>query len=190
MPWKKKPIKKLTIPIAKKVIGTTGTKPHPKASCAIMPANKSPKTSVKSNRAKAPHLANKSETSRTGVASRIPWRFAVRSRHIISAPKKTMMIIIGRAREFKATWVMNRDVGSVVLAPMNMVTSKTIPNRAKAIPTNIMKAVLRTVVRYSNFKRVQKALSVNPAFKSGATGSTRFGISLGASSKVRLPERI
>ena len=65
-------VKKLTRPIAKNVLGTTGILPQPKISCAIMPATSRPSINVKMSNAKAPHLANKSVLFFTGVASSIP----------------------------------------------------------------------------------------------------------------------
>ena len=172
MPWKKNPTKKLIIPMARNVVGTTGTRPHPNPTWAIMPAMRSPTTRVSNSNARAPHFANKRELSRTGVASKIPCRLMVLSRHIISDPKKTMIMIMGKKSELNAIRAINRDVGKVVLTPIKVVTRRVIPNRARAMPTRIMKAVLRTVDKYSNLIRVQNALIAKPAPRLGVTALT------------------
>ena len=107
----------------------------------------------------------------------------------MSEPKKTIMISIGNRSDPKAICVMKLEVGSVVLALINVTTRRLTTKKVNAIPTRMRKAVLRTVVKYSNFNRAQNALSVKPDFRSGVTGLTRVGATNVSTSPLRLLPR-
>jgi len=70
---------------------------------------------------------------------------------------------MGKNSEPTEICAISRDVGKVVLAPKNTANMSETPKRASAIPTRIIKAVLRIVDRYSNFIRVQKVFNVKPS---------------------------